>query len=219
MIASAAGILILGLATLVYYRDPPDLLQPSPAITFGMVRAVLGTADLWWVSLATLIFAVLQTVWLSFLVLYLHEVIHLSLVSAAGYLAQAQLTGILGRVAFGILSDRVFGGQRRIVLFLAGTGSMICSLGIAATGSGTPSWLLSLLALTFGFVGIGWNGVQYTLMAELAGPRVAGTAVGLGLAVSSLGVTLGPPLFGWAVERSEATERPGLAWRPAWGSP
>jgi len=56
------------------------------------------------------------------------------------------------------------------------------------------------IASRFGFVGIGWNGVQHTLMAELAGPRSAGTAVGLGLALSSLGVTLGPPVFGAFVE-------------------
>jgi len=30
-----------------------------------------------------------------------------------------------------LLSDRLFGGRRRIVLFLAGTGSMICSVAIA----------------------------------------------------------------------------------------
>lgn len=202
VMASAAWILVLGVATLFLYRDPPGLPPSSPPGASALIRAVLGAADLWWVSLATLIFAVLQTVWLSFLVLYLHEVVRLSVVSAAGYLAQAQITGILGRVAFGVLSDRLFGGRRRIVLFLAGIGSMVCSVTIAATGPGTPSWLLSLLALTFGFVGIGWNGVQHTLMAELAGPRAAGTALGLGLAVSSLGVTLGPPVFGWAVERA-----------------
>jgi predicted MFS family arabinose efflux permease len=39
-------------------------------------------------------------------------------------------------------------------------------------------------------------------MAELVGPRTAGTAVGLGLAISSLGVTVCPPLFGLAVEWS-----------------
>jgi predicted MFS family arabinose efflux permease len=38
-------------------------------------------------------------------------------------------------------------------------------------------------------------------MAEPAGPRAAGSAVGLGLAISSLGVTVRPPLFGLAVER------------------
>ncbi|MBI1736678.1 MAG: MFS transporter, partial [Candidatus Rokubacteria bacterium] len=54
-----------------------------------------------------------------------------------------------------------------------------------------------------------WNGVQHTWMAELAGPSAAGTAVGLGLAVSSGGVMLGPPLFGWLVEAAGG-------FRPAW---
>jgi MFS family permease len=50
-------------------------------------------------------------------------------------------------------------------------------------------------------------------MAELAGPRSAGTAVGLGLAVSSLGVTLGPPLFGACVSVLDSFRAPwiGLA--------
>jgi predicted MFS family arabinose efflux permease len=59
---------------------------------------------------------------------------------------------------------------------------------------------LSTLVLAFGFAGIGWNGVQHTWMAELAGPTAAGTAVGLGLAVSSAGVTHGPLIFGRCVE-------------------
>jgi predicted MFS family arabinose efflux permease len=201
VIASAASILILAVATLVLYRDPAGLVQTSAAAAWATMRSVLASPPLWLLSLSTLVFAVLQTVWIAFLVLYLHEVVELPLVRAAGYLAQAQLTGILGRVVFGLLSDRLFGGRRKIVLFFAGTGSMVCSLAMSATGPDTPPWLLSFLALSFGFFGIGWNGVQHTLMAELAGPRAAGTAVGLGLAISSLGVTIGPPIFGWAVER------------------
>ena len=54
-----------------------------------------------------------------------------------------------------------------------------------------------------------WNGVQHTLMAELAGPRAMGTAVGMGLAVSSLGVTVCPPLFGLLVERPGGFALPG----------
>ena len=61
--------------------------------------------------------------------------------------------------------------------------------------------MLAPLAVCFGFFGIGWNGVQHTLMAELVGPRSAGTAIGLGLAISSFGVTICPPLFGLAAER------------------
>src|SRR3989337_1823666 len=162
--------------------------------------SVRRNGELWRVASATLIFAAMQTVWMSFLVLYLTDVVGLPVLAAAGYLAAAQVTGMAGRVAFGLLSDRAFAGGRRIVLFIAGIGSALCSLAMAGIGPGSSPWLLAALALTFGFVGIGWNGVQHTLMAELAGARTAGTAVGLGLAVSSLGVTLGPPAFGWLVE-------------------
>jgi predicted MFS family arabinose efflux permease len=200
LIVSAGGVALLGAATLFLYRDPPDLPRPSAGAPTPSIASVLGNRDLWLVASATLIFAAVQTVWMSFLVLYLKDVVGLPVVAAAWYLAAAQVTGMGGRVAFGFLSDRAFGGRRRIVLFLTGIGSALCSLAMAGTGPGSSPWLLSALALTFGFVGIGWNGVQHTLMAELAGPRDTGTAVGLGLAISSLGVTLGPPAFGWLVE-------------------
>jgi len=118
-----------------------------------------------------------------------------------------------GRIIFGVVSDRTFGGRRRMPLALAGIGSALCSVAIAMIGPNTGALTLALIALVFGFCGIGWNGVQHTLMAELAGARSAGTAVGLGLAVSSLGVTLGPPIFGWCVERVGSYRGPwiGLA--------
>ncbi len=200
LIASACGVALLGVATLFLYRDPTDLRRATSGSPAPSIWSVLGNRDLWLVALATLIFAAVQTVWMSFLVLYLKDIVGLPVVAAASYLAAAQVTGMVGRVAFGLLSDRAFAGGRRIVLFIAGIGSALCSLAMAGIGPGSSAWTLSALVLTFGFVGIGWNGVQHTLMAELAGPRAAGTAVGLGLAISSLGVTLGPPAFGWLVE-------------------
>jgi predicted MFS family arabinose efflux permease len=177
------------------------------------MRAVLASRDLWLVAVSTLVFAGMQTVWMAFLVLYLTDVVGLSVLVASRYLVLAQAAGMAGRVAFGLLSDYVFLGGRRAPLVLAGCGSALCSLLIAFTGPGTPALALAPLALVFGFVGIGWNGVQHTLMAEMAGPQAAGTAVGLGLAVSSLGVTLVPPLLGWCVERIGSYRAPwiGLA--------
>ena len=197
--------LIAGLAALtwLFYRDPPAVVADTGAaqVEATRLRSVLGNRDLWLVAGATLVFAGMQTVWMSFLVLYLTEVVRLSLVHAGRYLVMAQITGMAGRVIFGMLSDRLFGGRRRIVLVIAGAGSTVCSLVMAGTGPGTAAWVLAPLALAFGFFGIGWNGVQHTLMAELVGPRGAGTAVGLGLAISSFGVTICPPIFGLAAER------------------
>jgi sugar phosphate permease len=195
-------IAALGLLTWLLYRDPPRAADAAGG-SVGPTRfgAVLANRDLWLVSGSTLMFAGMQTVWMSFLVLYLTEVLRLSLIEAGRYLVMAQVAGMAGRVIFGMLSDGLFEGRRRIVLVIAGVGSTACSLAMAGTGPGTSAWALAPLALAFGFFGIGWNGVQHTLMAELVGPRGAGTAVGLGLTISSLGVSICPPLFGLAVQR------------------
>jgi ACS family hexuronate transporter-like MFS transporter len=210
VVASAALIALGALATLAIYRDPPDGSATPGLAARAPMAEVLQDRNLWRLAVATLVFAAVQTVWMAYLALYLQEVVGLSLVVAARYLALAQVGGMTGRVAFGVLSDRVFAGRRRPTLAIAGVGSLACSLALAFTGPGAPVAWLVVLAAVFGFVGIGWNGVQHTLMAELAGPRAAGTAVGLGLAISSFGVTIGPPLFGGAVEWAGGFRGPWL---------
>lgn len=209
VVVSASVITLLGALTWLLYREAPVPAEDRAASRTSGLRDVLGSRDLWLVSLAALVFAGVQTVFLGFLVLYLRDDVGMDLKTAAGYLVLAQTTGMAGRVGFGVISDRLLGGRRRAVLILAGLGSGACALLLAATGPETGPALLAPLALCLGFFGIGWNGVHHTLMAELAGPRAAGTAVGLGLAISSLGVTLWPPLFGLAVERAGGF---GPAW-------
>jgi MFS transporter, ACS family, hexuronate transporter len=206
---SAAVVAGLALLTWALYRDLPEPAPAGPARTRPSFWTVLANRDLWLVGVSTLIFAGVQTVFLSFLVLYLRDVVELPLVVAAKYLVAAQASGVAGRVLFGLLSDRIFGGQRRIVLAIAGLGSIACAVLLAGIGPGAGPALLAPLAAGVGFFGVGWNGVQHTLMAELAGPRAAGTAVGLGLAISSLGVTVCPPVFGLLVERVGGY---GFAW-------
>lgn len=206
---SAAVVGGLALLTWALYRDLPEPASTGPARARVGFWTVLANRDLWLVGISTLIFAGVQTVFLSFLVLYLRDVVELPLVVAAKYLVAAQVSGVAGRVLFGLLSDRVFGGQRRIVLAIAGLGSIACALLLGGAAPGAGPGLLVPLAAGIGFFAVGWNGVQHTLMAELAGPRAAGTAVGLGLAISSLGVTVCPPVFGLVVERVGGY---GFAW-------
>jgi predicted MFS family arabinose efflux permease len=201
VIVSAAAVAMLGALTWMLYRDlpdPPGLQMTTAPIRF---RDVLRVRDLWLVSATSLVFAGMQTIFLSFLVLYLRDVVRLSLVAAAKYLVLVQAGGATGRIIFGLLSDRLFGGRRRIVLTVAGVGSAACAFVLPNAGPGATAAVLAPLALGIGFFGVGWNGVQHTLMAELAGTRRAGTAVGLGLALSSAGVTVCPPIFGLVVER------------------
>ena len=197
---AAAVVGLLAILTWALYRDLPEPEPRGPAAARPRFWAVMANRDLWLVGVSTLIFAGVQTVFLAFLVLYLHDVAQIALVVAAKYLVTAQVSGAAGRIAFGLLSDRFFGGRRRIVLAIAGVGSIACALALSSVAPGSGPWRLAPLAVGIGLFGVGWNGVQHTLMAELAGPRAAGTAVGLGLAISSLGVTVCPPIFGIAVE-------------------
>jgi predicted MFS family arabinose efflux permease len=206
---AAAVVALLALLTWALYRDLPEPESRGPAVPRPGFWTVLANRDLWLVGISTLIFAGVQTVFLAFLVLYLHEVVHIELVVAAKYLVAAQVSGAAARIGFGLLSDRFFGGRRRIVLAIAGMGSIACALALSTTAPGSGPWTLAPLAVGIGVFGVGWNGVQHTLMAELAGPRAAGTAVGLGLAISSLGVTVCPPIFGIVVERLGGF---GAAW-------
>ena len=209
--ASALLVVASAIACALVYRDPPGPMTAPRAVGGrGPIMAVLLTRELWLVAVATGIFAAMQTVWMAFLALYLQGVVGLSLLAASRYLAVAQAGGGVGRVAFGVLSDRVFGGRRRAPLAIAGCTSALCSVAIAFTGPGVSAAWLAALALVFGFAGIGWNGVQHTLMAELAGAGAAATAVGLGLAVSSAGVMLGPPVFGWCVHVAGGYRAPWL---------
>jgi MFS transporter, ACS family, hexuronate transporter len=206
---AAAVVGLLAVLTWALYRDLPEPESRGPAPPRPGFWTVVANRDLWLVGVSTLIFAGVQTVFLAFLVLYLHDVVRIDLVVAAKYLLTAQVSGAAGRIVFGLLSDRFFGGRRRIVLAIAGVGSIACALALSTTAPGSGFWMLAPLAVGIGVFGVGWNGVQHTLMAELAGPRAAGTAVGLGLAISSLGVTVCPPLFGVVVERLGGF---GAAW-------
>jgi ACS family hexuronate transporter-like MFS transporter len=211
IVVSALAIGACAVACALVYRDPPaEAAARKAAGRRSPISAVLRTRDLWLVALATMVFAGMQTVWMAYLSLYLQGVVGLSLLAASSYLALAQGGGVLGRIGFGMLSDRVFAGRRRAPLAIAGCTSALCSMALAFTGPGTAGPWLAALALLFGFAGIGWNGVQHTLMAELAGPGAAATAVGLGLAISSAGVMLGPPVFGWFVQAAGGYRGPWI---------
>lgn len=212
--AAAVAVASMALVSALGYRDRAEPAADAAGPPAGRASPwrVLRDGDLWLVSAVTVLFAGVQTTWTGYLVLFLEERVGMDVVAGGVLLALANVAGIAGRIGFGVLSDRLLGGRRRIVLVLAGAGSGLLSAGMVLVGPGTPWPALAALALAFGVVGIGWNGVQLTLLAELAGRELAGTAVGLGLAVSALGVILGPPAFGWLVEGTGgAYERGWLA--------
>src|SRR5262245_50939071 len=152
----------------------------------------------------------MQTVWMSYLVLYLQGVVGLTLPggqpvpgsrTAGRHAGPRVLRPALRSRVRGTAADAARARRHRLD-----------PLHLAHPGHGCRCLDDGLAALTafFGSVGIGWNGVQHTWLAELAGPRAAGAAVGLGLALSSAGGTVGPLLFGHVLQATGGYRWPWL---------
>lgn len=202
--ALSVGIAAAVLALLVQPTRPPldaDRKVGQP-LRLGSVLAPLRSVwrhkPLRLLALSSFAFAAIQLSLSTFLVTYLIERVHLSLVDAGLLLAVAQGAGIVGRILWGGIADR-WVGPRGTLLGLG----VVMALGALAT-----AWLVPLLpwagiavvALVFGATALGWNGVYLAEVAHLAPPGRAGEATGGALFFTYGGVVCGPSLFGLAVE-------------------
>jgi MFS family permease len=130
----------------------------------------------------------------TYLVTYLQEALDYGLVKAGLALSVAQAGGIVGRIAWGYVSDRWLGARRALAL-LAGL-MAISTLATAMLDARVPPALVFALLVVFGASAIGWNGVYLSEVARRAPPGMASTATGGTLAVTFFGTVLGPALFG-----------------------
>ena len=173
-------------------RDP---LQPlrmgSLAAGLQLVashRALVRLAAL------SFVFSIVQLSLSSYLVTFLTTTLGYSLVAAGAALSFAQGGGVVGRIAWGYVSDRWFGPDRTLaVLALA---MALCSGGTALLQADVPQPVTLALLVAFGASAIGWNGVYLAEVARRAPAGMAGAATGGTLAVTFFGVVLGPVLFG-----------------------
>lgn len=137
-----------------------------------------------------------QYVLIAFLPIYLHQDTQLALTTATLLVAIAQGGAINGRLVWGIVSDRVFHGRRRPLLFIITLVGCATFLVLGALPTGTPLVVYGIAAFLGGTSVIGWQGIFIVSIGELAGPQRAGTATGLALTFISVGIAAAPPICG-----------------------
>lgn len=202
-------ILVLGLLTVaagviswLTYRDRPDDPSAGPKSARPSVLTVIRNRNLLLLSGVTFLYAGVQLSLAGFMVLFLTERVGMGIVEAGAMLAVAQAGGIVGRIGWGIVSDVLFGGRRKIVMAIFSVMAAISSVVLASTGPDTPRVVLLLTLVVAGVSAIGWNGINMLFVAEIAGRRASATAAGLNLTCSYLGIMVGPPIFGLLVDRT-----------------
>jgi sugar phosphate permease len=161
---------------------------------------VIRSRDILLMGLAAMFLCMVEFSALAHLVLYLHTSWAYTAVAAGGLLAFCQAAGAFGKPLSGLISDRLLGGRRKApLLALALLSGLACAI-LALLHPGQTVLLWTALAL-LGDGAVGWGGLFGTLAGETAGPAAAGAAAGVTGAIDNIGIFIGPPLFGFLVDR------------------
>jgi sugar phosphate permease len=186
------------------YREPeaPPRLGGPAAIGFAVFPQLLRNRSLVaTILLGTLLVAAQWSV-VAYLGLFLYERFELPLVVAASYLALAQGGGVVGRLVWGLVSDRLCAGRRKPVLLILPPAGAAALAWLALAPSNTSGLVITAIAVALGATVIGWNGLFIAFLAEQAGAERAGSAIGLGVTAVFLSAGVSPPIFGWIVDVS-----------------
>ncbi|MBP1947094.1 MFS transporter [Virgibacillus litoralis] len=163
------------------------------------------------ISLAAIIifFIWTQLSVMTYLVVYINESLEKSLHFSLFCLGTLQFGGVIGRAAWGYISDRFFNRNRGAVLALIGilSGSFVITLGVI--NNNLSEALLLILSFLLGFSTQAWNGIFVLMMSEIVPKNQVGIASGFGLSVVYLGAIVGTPLSGWI---TDSTGHYGLMW-------
>jgi sugar phosphate permease len=143
------------------------------------------------------------------MVVLAHERLGFSPIASGALLAFGQGVAIVFRIIWGMLSDSMFGGNRRAPLAIIAAIASLGSFGVAFLEPGMPTWLVWAGTALLGASALGWQGVYVTAVSELVGQDAAGTALGFSLTIAQLGQLMAPPLFGYLADHTGS-------YQPAW---
>ena len=186
------------------WREAPQGLADS---SDSEVAATAGpSAQIYWallpVSVATAIYLVGQMVLITYVPLYLKETMGFSAYWSGQALALTQGGAMTGRVGWGVVSDRLFGGRRKVVLLLIGSLSALLVTALSFLSRDSSYYLLLPILFLAGVCLVGYQGVSYALIGEIAGKARTGAGLGMMITINAACATLGTPIFGYIVDRT-----------------
>jgi ACS family hexuronate transporter-like MFS transporter len=154
------------------------------------------------ISCATAIYLIGQMALITYVPLYLKDVMGYSPYWASQALALTQAGAMVGRVGWGVASDRLFGGRRKIVLIVIGLLSVVLLGALGLMDRESFHWLLMPILFLAGVSLVGYQGVSYALIGEISGKARTGAGLGMMITINAAAATVGTPLFGYIVDQT-----------------
>lgn len=189
------------IAAAIIYRDPPkseaEVSGGASSTPKESWLCLFRERDIWCVGFAGVALFIAEYGVLTYFVIYVKSHLLISVVAAGFLLGSIDLGGLFGKPISGIISDRLFKGKRKPAFIILGTISTVFTAIFAVMPQGTPQWAILMCCVIFGFAAVGWGGICYTMVAELAGKENAATACGATGMILVMGNVLGVPVFGY----------------------
>jgi len=157
------------------------------------VRLVAATPALRALAALSLVYAQVQLAFITYFVSFLSLELGLTLVAAGLIYAVAHAASIVGRIAWGVVADRVL--SPRTVLSTLGLVSGLCGILTAVAAPTWPTMALVSVSALYGASAVGWNGVYLAEVARSAPEGQVGPATGGTQFFTFSGALSGPPLF------------------------
>lgn len=142
-----------------------------------------------------------QTNFFAFLTLFVTEAVRAGQPLAGFAMGLAQTVSALARVGWGLVSDRAFGGRRRVLMaWICAAAALFLAL-MAWVGAETGGlWIALVLTAGLGITIASFAPVGQAIAVEAVEPRLAGSAVGYNMVGVHVGGFLGPVMFGAALD-------------------
>ena len=171
-------------------RDPTARFSERP---FDAITEVWQSSPLRWLSVSGLFYAAVQLCLATFTVTLLVTEAGFSLIQAGFVLAVVQAAGVVGRIAWGWVADRL--GHGLVVLLIMGG---VCVTGALLVMAVSETWSMAavyVLFALFGLNALGWTGVYQVEAARYSPPGKLGAVIGGITAPTYGGVIVGPTVF------------------------
>jgi predicted MFS family arabinose efflux permease len=194
LVAALPAAAIVATLILLPAREAAPAINPT-----NSDRAPLSR-DVWWLTAYTTIMGLSGGAVSTYLPLYSQQAVGVSVVTAGQVLALTGLVAIPGRILWGRQAERTgsFPGQ---FMILSGLGVVAAILlwagsifGVAFLWVGAVAWGLSQMS---------FGAVSTVAVMALAATHAAGRATGVVLLGFSVGLMIGPALFGWLIDLTD----------------
>lgn len=200
-------IAVMTIVAMIYYKNPIQsesifnkTMAHETGTFFSGFSEFFNNKPFLYLSLISIFLGMAQGVVVSFIILYANEKLGCSLLESGFFLSLVMLSGAVGRILWGFISDRLYNARRKPILIIISALAVLTVIALSVLDVTYSKWLFILVLIGLGLSTTGWNSIVLTWITEITVESKTATSVGLACTIGWLGFASGPIAFGSIVD-------------------